>query len=326
MFAALALAALLIEAAFGYPSRLFNAIGHPVTWIGRLIDKLDRRWNRPSLSRETRIGFGCILTISLIVTSLAAGVILHRLAGDGLPPLPTVLILGLFASSLLAQRSLHDHVAAVRDSLKDNRSDLDGARLALSKIVGRDTAQLSESEISRAAVESLAENFSDGVVAPAFCLVVGGLPGGLVYKAINTADSMVGHRNKRYEAYGKAVARLDDLLNLPASRLSALLILVAAAFTKGADTRGAWRAIIADARHHTSPNAGWPEAAMGGALGIALAGPRVYDGKTVDAAIMNKKGRRNATAEDIDRALRLYRNADILLIAIVAALTLSLVV
>ncbi|OXT00484.1 cobalamin biosynthesis protein CobD [Notoacmeibacter marinus] len=324
MFATLALAALLVEATFGYPNRLFIAIGHPVTWIGRLIETLDRRWNRPHLSRRTRIVLGGLLTVALVTISLAAGLLLHWLAGDVLPPLLAVLVLGILASTLLAQRSLHSHVADVRDALSNRGGDLAGARRALSKIVGRDTAALDESQITRAALETLAENYSDGVVAPAFWLVVGGLPGGLAYKAINTADSMIGHRNERHEAFGKAVARLDDLVNLPASRLSAILILAAAAFMKAANLRAGYCAVLMDARHHTSPNAGWPEAAMAGALGVTLAGPRVYGGKTVDAALMNRDGRHELTGDDIDRALRLYRHADRLLIALIAALALLL--
>ncbi len=254
---------------------------------------------------------------------MGAGLLLHAVVGALVPSVPAVLVLGILASALPAQRSLHRHVAAVRDALRE-RDDLDDARRTLSTIVGRDTATLTEAEIARAAIESLGENFSDGVVAPAFWLVVGGLPGGLAYKAINTADSMIGHRSERYEAFGKAAARLDDLLNLPASRLSALLIVAAALCTKDASARAAWRAVCADARRHASPNAGWPEAAMAGALGLALAGPRSYNGVPVEAATMNRSGRRNAGAGDIDRALGLYRRADALLVGAVGSLALVL--
>ena len=193
------------------------------------------------------------------------------------------------------------------------------------RIVGRDTESLDEAGVARAAIESLAENFSDGVVAPAFWLSVGGLAGGAAYKAINTANSMIGHRTARHQAFGWASARLDDLVNLPASRLSALLIVCAAAILPGASAGEAWRVMVRDARRHRSPNAGWPEAAMAGALGLALAGPRVYDGEEVADAVMGRGGRREATAEDIRRAIRVYWLADVMLIVLVGLLALLLV-
>jgi adenosylcobinamide-phosphate synthase len=178
--------------------------------------------------------------------------------------------------------------------------------------------------VARAAIESLAENFSDGVVAPALWMAIGGLTGAAAYKAINTADSMIGHRTPRHAAFGFAAARLDDLVNLPASRLSALLIVAAAAFTKGASAAAAWRAVRRDASRHRSPNAGYPEAAMAGALGLMLAGPRVYGGIPVDDAMMGD-GRRAADAADIRAALELYRHADALLIGLIALLALGLI-
>jgi adenosylcobinamide-phosphate synthase len=186
-------------------------------------------------------------------------------------------------------------------------------------IVGRDTAELDQAGVARAAIESLAENFSDGVVAPTFFMVIAGLPGAAVYKAINTADSMIGHRTERHRDFGKTAAQLDDIVNLPASRLSALLIVAAAYFTKGASASAAWQATWRDGPKHDSPNAGYPEAAMAGALGLALGGPRAYDGATADGAWMGE-GRREATPEDIRAALELYSRADGLLIAIVFAL------
>ncbi|WP_342633441.1 adenosylcobinamide-phosphate synthase CbiB [Notoacmeibacter ruber] len=308
----------MIEAIFGYSSQLYAWIGHPVTWIGKLIDWHEKRFNLPAAPRGLTIFRGVQLTVTLVVVAGLAGLTSYLLPLLILPDLLALMVIGLLVASLPAQRSLHQHVGAVRDALKQ-KQDLGPARQALSMIVGRDTAQLNESEIARAATESLSENFSDGVTAPAIWLVVGGPAGGLIYKAVNTADSMIGHRNERYEAYGKAVARLDDLLNLPASRLSALLIIAAAALTRGADAKMASRAVLADAHHHTSPNAGWPEAAMAGALGLALAGPRTYAGSTIEAAVMNRQGRRDATAQDIDFALRLYRRADALLILLIAA-------
>jgi adenosylcobinamide-phosphate synthase len=212
---------------------------------------------------------------------------------------------------------LHRHVADVANAL-DN-GGIAAGRAAVAKIVGRDTAALDTAGIARAAIESLAENFSDAVVAPVVWLAIAGLPGAALYKAINTADSMIGHRTPRYEAFGWAAARLDDLVNLPASRLAALFLVAAAALNKDAAAADAWRAVRRDASHHRSPNAGYPEAAMAGALGLSLAGPRVYGGFTVDDAAMGD-GRRDATAADIRRALRLYRRADALLLALVAAI------
>jgi adenosylcobinamide-phosphate synthase len=190
--------------------------------------------------------------------------------------------------------------------------------------VGRDTAPLDQAGVARAAIESLAENFSDGVVAPAVWMVIGGLPGAAIYKAINTADSMIGFRTRRHAAFGWAAARLDDLVNLPASRLAALLIVAAAGLTRGASPAGAWRAVRRDAHRHRSPNAGYPEAAIAGALGLALAGPRRYGGILVDDAMMGD-GRRDADAADIRAALTLYRRADAILIGLTALLTLGFI-
>jgi adenosylcobinamide-phosphate synthase len=197
---------------------------------------------------------------------------------------------------------------------------LAAGRTAVSHIVGRDTESLDEAGIARAAIESLAENFSDAVVAPALWLAIAGVPGGALYKAINTADSMIGHRTPRYAAFGWAAARLDDLVNLPASRLSALLLIAAAALNRKASAAAAWRAVRRDAPRHRSPNAGYPEAAIAGALGLSLAGPRIYGGITVDDALMGD-GRREASAADIRYALSLYRCADAILIAAFAGLT-----
>lgn len=302
----------MAELVLGYPDRLFRAIGHPVTWIGRLIGTLDGAWNHEaaSFARRRAAGIG-----ALVVVLLAAGLpaaALQWLLGNG----PALLLLAVLTSSLIAQRSLASHVAAVAEGLE--REGLDGGRRAVSMIVGRDPESLDEAGVSRAAIESLAENFSDGIVAPSFWLAVGGLPGGAVYKAANTADSMIGHRSARHEAFGWAAARFDDLINLPASRLTALLLLAAACLVPGASPRGAWRAIWRDARHHRSPNAGWPEAAMAGALGLALAGPRRYGGVMVDDVFMGD-GRREADAADIRRALRLYWTADLLMVALLGA-------
>jgi adenosylcobinamide-phosphate synthase len=308
--------ALLIEALVGYPDRLVRAIGHPVTWIGALIARLDAGLNRPSQGPDARRIAGIVSLAIIVAVGAAAGVIVER----GLLLLPFgILVAALAASTLIAQRSLYEHVAAVATALE--RDGLAAGRAAVAKIVGRDPQALDEAGVARAAIESLAENFSDGVVAPVFWMALAGLPGAAAYKAINTADSMIGHRSPRHEAFGWAAARLDDLVNLPASRLAALLVVAAAALGGRAGAGAAWRAVVRDAGRHRSPNAGYPEAAFAGALGLALAGPRVYDGVTIDDAVMGD-GRREASAADIRAALALYRRADALLIALVGILAL----
>ena len=296
-----------------------RSIGHPVIWMGGLIAVLERRWNRETMAPALRRRFGTVAVVLLVGIVAVTAFIIER----GLLILPFGLIgVGLIASTLIAQRSLHQHVARVANAL-DN-AGLAGGREAVSHIVSRDTKALDEAGVARAAIESLAENFSDGVVAPVLWMIIAGLPGAAIYKAVNTADSMIGHRTARFQAFGWAAARFDDLLNLPASRLSALLIIAAAAATKETSASAAWRAVRRDARHHRSPNAGYPEAAMAGALGLALAGPRSYAGVHVDDAFMGN-GRYAAKTNDIRAALRLYRRADAILIGLVAMLAAALI-
>jgi adenosylcobinamide-phosphate synthase len=318
MFTPLALAALVIEVAVGYPQALVRRIGHPVMWIGALIAWADRRWNRGADTFATRRLLGVVLVVGLVGVTAAIGLLLTWFVQHALPEPFATLVLGVAASSLLAQRSLDQHVAAVATGLE--KGGIDGGRRAVAMIVGRDPDRLDVAGVARAAIESLAENFSDGVVAPLVWLVIGGLPGILIYKAINTADSMIGHLSERHRAFGGAAARLDDLVNLPASRLSALYLVLAACIGSDTSPRGAWDAVWRDAGKHRSPNAGWPEAAMAGALGLRLAGPRVYHGEVVDDAWMGK-GHAEANAGDIRRALRLYRAAcaiQALLVAVLA--------
>jgi adenosylcobinamide-phosphate synthase len=320
MSIAITLMALLIEASFGYPDRLVRTIGHPVIWLGRLIGWLDRGLNREARSDASRRIAGFFAALCIVVVPAAAAFLVERYVLS----LPFgFLAIGVLASTLLAQRSLHDHVARVALALEQD--GIDGGREAVSHIVGRDPQALDEAGVCRAAIESLAENFSDGVVAPGFWLAVGGLAGGVAYKAVNTADSMIGHRTPRHKDFGFASARLDDLLNLPASRLSVLLIVVAAAIGKDTSASEAWNAVRRDARHHRSPNAGYPEAAVAGALGLALAGPRVYGGILVSDATMGN-GRRDAGPQDIRAALALYRRADLIFVALVAALAAAVIV
>jgi adenosylcobinamide-phosphate synthase len=310
MFVMLAFTALLAEALLGYPDWLMQSIGHPVTWTGRLIGFLDDTLNRDPMSsaRRRAAGIGS-LVIVITATGGIAYVIERGLLSLG------VAFAALAASTLLAQRSLHSHVERVATALE--QEGLPAGRKAVSHIVGRDVQALDEAAVARAAIESLAENFSDGVVAPALWLAIGGLAGAAVYKAINTADSMIGHRTSRHEAFGWAAARLDDVVNLPASRLSALLIIAAAATTSRSAAARAWRAVVRDAPHHRSPNAGYPEAAMAGALNLALAGPRSYAGVEIEDAIMGH-GRRIAVAADIRKALALFRRADAMLLGLFA--------
>lgn len=305
--------ALAVEAAAGYPDALYRVAGHPVTWIGRVISVLDARLNRGEAPARRRAGIVALLLLLVLVAAVA--LTLTALAGLAGPAAGTVLA-AVLCAGLPAQRSLHTHVARVAAALRTE--GLAGGRREVSMIVGRDPATLDQAAVCRAAIESLAENFSDGIVAPAFWIGLFGLTGGALYKGINTADSMIGHRTPRHEAFGWASARLDDLVNLPASRLSAGLIVAAAALHRDASSAGAWNAVRRDAGRHRSPNAGWPEAAMAGALGLRLAGPRVYAGVRVEDAWMGE-GRAAATPEDIARALSLYRSACGLLLALATA-------
>jgi adenosylcobinamide-phosphate synthase len=288
--------ALIIERLFGYPDILVRRIGHPVMWMGALIAQLDTNLNTGPNRRAKGIAAQLIL---LAATGLVAGALasICRILPFGW------LLEALLASTLLAQKSLADAVVAVASGL---RRSLAEGRTAVSHIVGRDPAALDAAGVSRAAIESLAESTSDAVIAPLFWLLLFGLPGIALYKAANTADSMVGHRTERHRDYGWAAARFDDLVNLIPARLSALLIATAARFVSGADHRAAWRIARRDARKHESPNAGWPEAAMAGALGFRLGGPRTYAGETIDLPAFGD-GRADLGPDDIDRALKLYR-------------------
>lgn len=295
--------ALALEATFGYPDWLYQRIGHPVSWAGRLISFLDRKLNRDTDSPQARRNKGVLsLGILIVVTGAVAWALEqffdHVAFG--------AFFIALLASMLIASRSLYTHVEDVARAL--DQYGLDGARQAVGRIVGRNPKTLDAYGVARAAIESLAENASDGIVAPVFWFAILGLPGIVVYKAINTADSMIGHRTPRHEAFGWASARLDDFVNLPASRLTALLLALASIFTPGASVPGTLEAVARDASKHRSPNAGWPESALAGALGLKLNGPKVYGETRVEDAYMGD-GKRDATAEDIRAALRLTTTA-----------------
>lgn len=293
-----------IEAVVAYPDAVFRAIGHPVSWIGASIGWCDRVLNRPEWSFARRRAAGVATMLVLVTIMIAAGLVIEMVAAS-LSWLGVVMLVPVVAM-LIAGGNLDLHVRRVADAMTSE--GLAGGRREVAMIVGRDPQTLDEPAVCRAAIESLAENASDGVTAPAFWFLVGGLPGMLAYKTINTADSMIGHMSEKYRAFGWAGARLDDLVNLPASRLTGLMFVAAATIVPGASASGAWRAVWRDASRHRSPNAGWPEAAMAGALGLRLAGPRVYGGTRVEDAWMGD-GRAEATVEDLRRALALYRVA-----------------
>lgn len=281
--------ALVIDALLGEPRVLWSRLPHPATLMGRAVERLDQAWNHGD-SRRTK---GVLAVLVLVLCAGTLGGLLAAVPDYGA-------IGGVLAAVLIAQRSLVEHVRAVAEGL--TRS-LDAGRHAVSMIVGRDPDALDKTAVARAAIESGAENFSDGVIAPAFWYLVAGLPGLLVYKTVNTADSMIGHRNERYAQFGWAAARLDDLLNWAPARLAAGLICL------GAWSRRAWDVMRRDADLHASPNAGWPESAMAGALGVALAGPRSYLGRELGEPYLNPEGRRVATPADIDRAVVLLWRA-----------------
>jgi adenosylcobinamide-phosphate synthase len=316
---AIVVLALLIEAAFGYPPALHRLIAHPVVWIGALIGRLERRLNRTTMPEAERRLNGLKVMAAILAVAILPALAL-QLVLSALLPLPVaILVLAVLASGLLAQASLYSHVRIVAEAL--DWGELEAARQAVAKIVGRDTDALDEAAIARAAIESLAENFSDAVVAPAFWCALSGLPGIAGYKAANTADSMIGHLNPRYGAFGWAAARLDDVLNALPARASVLLIAGAAIFTRHADPRAAFAVASRYAHRHRSPNAGWPEGAFAGALGLSLAGPRAYGGKLTGDGVIGE-GRRAATADDIYHALSLYCMACGLQIAVLAAIAL----
>ena len=281
-------------------SALLDRIKHPVMWIGALLDRLERQLNDPSLPEAERRRNGWIALALLLAAAVLPALLLQYVALQLPPPLALV-ILACLASTLIAQKSLDAHVAP--SPMRSTQGGVAAGREAVSMIVGRNPHALDEAGVARAAIESLAENFADGIVAPVFWIAIGGLPGGALYKAINTADSMIGHKSARYRAFGWAAAQLDDLVNLPASRLAACWLVLAAAILPRASAPAAIAAVRRDAGRHRSPNAGWPEAAMAGALGLRLAGPRVYGEVTVDDAFMGD-GRCEASAADIRSALR----------------------
>lgn len=302
------MAGLILDAALGWPALLYRFLGHPVGLFARCILWCEHAWNKPSRSAVIRRISGIMTVLLLLLMTVGGAGLLEKMAWDHLGPWAWIAT-ALLAWPALAQRSLYTHVHPVAVFLR--KGDTEGARSAVSQIVGRDTDDLDEAGVARAAIESLAESFCDGVVAPLFWLIIGGLPGIWAYKAINTADSLIGHKEARWRHFGWAAARTDDVLNLIPARLSAA-ILCAAGGT-------GWSTLWRDHKRHASPNSGWPEAAMAGALGLKLAGPLRYDGVTYAKEWIGS-GRTNARAEDVERALSLYLRACLLLWLITAVL------
>ncbi|WP_431206563.1 adenosylcobinamide-phosphate synthase CbiB [Bradyrhizobium betae] len=305
--------AMAVDALTGWPAWLFARIGHPVTWLGSLINAIDATSDRPSDPPAFRRAAGVAGALLVIALSVALGWAIQFLLQSLLPwGWVQVVLVGVLAWPLVALRSLHDHVAAVAKPLR--AGDIAAARDAVSRIVGRDPAALDEAGIARAAIESLAENASDGIVAPVFWGALFGLPGIFGYKAINTLDSMIGHRNERYEAFGWAAARIDDVANFIPARLTGFLLVLLAPRRSEALS-----CMTRDARRHRSPNAGWPEAAMAGALGVRLSGPRIYHGSTTNEPWLNEAAR-DPLAADIGEGLTVYRRAMLLLAGMLAIL------
>lgn len=302
MTAPILVLALLLDALMGEPDWLWHRLPHPATLMGRLIAALDRWLNRPPVAKLA----GIVMAVALVRFAATLGWLIHLIPDWGVLECLTVAI-------LLAQRSLVDHVRAVADGL---RSSLDHGKQAVAMIVGRDIVSMHEPDVARGAIESAAENLSDGAIAPAFWYLIGGLPGLLVYKMANTADSVVGHMTPRHRDFGWASARWDDLLNLIPARLTALLIALTSGWTDP-------RPVLRDAPRHRSPNAGWPESALAPVLNVSLAGPRSYGGVMTDYPWVWPEGRRDPGPDDIDAACRALWRAWAGMLALVALIALT---
>lgn len=313
--------ALLLDAVVGEFGPLFRVLPHPVALIGSLIGWFDRRLNRAQRSARARIFRGFVVALLMVGLTAVAGWFLLELARR----VPQGWIIEVLAVTLLiAQRSLFDHVRAVARDL--DKSGLAGGRAAVAMIVGRDPETLDEHGVSRAAIESLAESFADGVVAPVFWFLLFGLPGLLVYKTVNTMDSMIGYRTPRHAAFGRTAARLDDVMNYVPARIAAALIVLASVFVPRGRPVSSFRVMARDGGQHRSPNAGWPEAAMAGALGVALSGPRSYKGKMTDQPWVGGEFSAQIGTGEIRRGLYLFVVACLLeavIVALLASVTLA---
>ncbi|MEW7006548.1 adenosylcobinamide-phosphate synthase CbiB [Lentilitoribacter sp. EG35] len=298
--------ATILDMLVGDPDWIWRKYTHPIVWFGQITGYMDKRFNSNLLSQAHKKFTGIMAIVMLVAIAVILGLLFTAILSNigFLGYVLEVIIVAIF----IAQKSMSDHVERIITPLRNG--DINGARNAVSMIVGRDTAQLDESSISRAAIESMSENFSDGVVAPIFWYAIFGLPGLFAYKMINTADSMLGHMTEKYQDFGWASAKVDDLVNWFPARLSALFIIFASGL--GARTKppmSVVKVVLKDAKHHRSPNAGWPESAMAGALDIALAGPRTYSEYKVDDAFMNATGRKKLTFIDVELAKIVFLTA-----------------
>lgn len=296
MYSSMMLVALVIDSIFGWPQGLYARIGHPVSWIGQLVSRLDLLLNRNSCSESFRRMAGCMCLLSILSMVLVPAVLIQISMSE---TVSGVLLGAVLSWPMIAARSLYQHVDTVRDAL--SLDSLEHARESVAHIVGRDTSVLDESGVCRAALESLAENTSDGIMAPIFWGMIFGLPGLFAYKTVNTLDSMIGHRSRQYAAFGWASAVLDDAMNYFPARLTGLLMAVVSP-----EPRAALHCMMNDARGHRSPNAGWPESSLAGALGIRLSGPRKY-GNLVDKQPWLNKSAPDPDAKTIGFALTLYK-------------------
>ena len=317
------LLALLIDRSIGDPDWIWRKVPHPVAAFGAGIKWFETRYNRKSMSSRRRKWCGISALLILLLATFIIGLVIYLLLLE--LGIAGIIIEALFASTLLAQKSLVDHVGKVEKAFK--QGSLIEARNAVSLIVGRETKNLDESAVCRAAIESLAENSSDGVVAPVFWYIILGLPGLFCYKLVNTADSMIGYKNERFKDFGWASARLDDVVNFIPARLTAfIVILTCRLFINRNAAEKALEVVKKDARHHHSPNAGFPECAFAGALDVKLLGPRIYSGKAVDEPFQNGSGKM-AGPDDIDRAIRLFnRSMDVLFLVILVLFLIASVI
>ncbi|WP_295965768.1 adenosylcobinamide-phosphate synthase CbiB [uncultured Bartonella sp.] len=315
------LLALLIDRSIGDPDWIWRKVPHPVAIFGAGIKWFEKCFNRKSMSSRRRKWYGLSALLILLLATFIIGFFIHMLLLQ--LGLAGIIIEALVASILLAQKSLVDHVGKVEKAFK--QGSLVEARGAVSLIVGRETKNLDESAVCRAAIESLAENSSDGVVAPVFWYLILGLPGLFCYKLVNTADSMIGYKNERFKDFGWASARLDDVVNFIPARLTAfIVILTCRLFINRNAAEKALEVVKKDARHHHSPNAGFPECAFAGALDVKLLGPRIYSGEAVDEPFQNGSGKM-AGPDDIDRAIRLFnRSMDVLFLVILLLFLIAL--
>jgi adenosylcobinamide-phosphate synthase len=303
-----------LDKVFGEPDVLWKKIAHPIIWFGKLIEWAELAFNKSDASAYAKRRNGFLVVAGLLLIVGLAGALLHCLFLQfGVFGL---LFEALIASVFIAHKSLIDHVRDVATALSSG--GLDEGRIVVARIVGRDTANLVDSDVCRAAIESLAENFADGVIAPAFWYVVAGLPGLLAYKMLNTADSMIGHLNERYRDFGRASAKLDDVANFIPARLTGVLyVLVSGVLYGRLAGQRALSTMMRDARLHRSPNSGWPESALAGGLNIALAGPRVYKGVMANEPMLNSSGAHQLVIRDVHRALTLTSQTHVLFVVLI---------